>query len=129
MKSMVPKPPRRDKGLLCVENKRVKCYVIPENIPKCLVFLLNLYMKHLPKYAFENDVLYLQPKLKCPGDSDMLWYEEKPVGKNTLSSMMKDMGAEAGTMHSLCATGVSNLFHVNAPERIIQNTTESIAHQ
>ena len=65
-------------------------------------------MKHLPKYTFENDVLYQGLKLKCPGDSDMPWYEEKPVRENTLSSMMKDMGAEAGTMHSLCATGVSN---------------------
>ena len=41
------------------ENKSAKCYAVPQNTPKCLVFLLNLYMKRLPKYAFENDLLYL----------------------------------------------------------------------
>ena len=54
-------------------------------------------MKHLPKYAFENDVLYLWPKIKWPSDPDAPWFEEKPVGKNTLASMMKDMSGEAGT--------------------------------
>ena len=110
-----------------VENKSVKCYAVPQNTPKCLVFLLNLYMKHLPKYALENDVLYLRPKLKCPADPDVPWYEEKPVGKNTLSSMMKNMSVEAGisskTNHSLRATGASTLFQANVPERIIQKTT------
>ena len=80
-------------------------------------------MKRLPKYAFENDLLYLRPKLKCPSDPDVPWYEEKSVGKNSLASLMKDMSAEAGisikTKHSLRATGASNLFHANVPERII----------
>ena len=49
----------------------VKCYAVPQNTPKCLVFLLNLYMKRLPTYAFENDLHYLLPKLKCPSDPDV----------------------------------------------------------
>ena len=84
-------------------------------------------MKRLPKYAFENDLLYLRPKLKGPSDPDVPWYEERSVGKNSLASLMKDMSAEAGisikTNHSLRATGASNLFHANVPERIIQKTT------
>ena len=105
------------------ENKSVKCYAVPQNTPKCLVFLLNLYMKRLPTYAFENDLLYLRPKSKCPSDPDVPWYEEKPVGKNSLASMMKDVSAEAGisikSNHSLRATGASNLFHANVPETLI----------
>ena len=109
------------------ENKSVTCYAIPENIPKCLVFLLNLYLKHLPMYAFEKDLLYLRPKIKYLSNVDAPWYEEKPVGRNSLGSMMKDMSTEAGiaakTNHSLRATGASSLFQANVLERIIQKTT------
>ena len=74
----------------------VKCYAVPDNAPGCLVFLLNIYMKHLPKYAFQNDVLYLRPKIKWPSDPDAPRFEEKCVGKNTFASMMKDISGEAG---------------------------------
>ena len=37
---------------LRLENKEVPCYAVYDQVPKCLVFLLNLYMKKLPKYAF-----------------------------------------------------------------------------
>ena len=109
------------------ENKSVQFYAVPQNTPKCLVFLLNLYLKRLPKYAFKNNLLYLRPKPKCPSDPDIPWYEDKPVGRNSLNFMMKDMSAEVGisskTNHSLRATGATNLFHANVPERIIQKTT------
>ena len=78
------------------ENKGVKCYAVADNAPECLVFLLNVYMKHLLKYAFQNDVLYLRPKIKCPSDPDAPKFEEKCVGKNTFASMMKDITGEAG---------------------------------
>ena len=44
---------------LHIENKRVPCYANPENEPRCLVFLLDLYLAKLPRYAFEKDVFYL----------------------------------------------------------------------
>jgi len=53
-------------------------------------------MKKLPKYALENDVLYLWPKTFTPKDPDAPWYKEAAVGKNTLSVMVKEMCAEAG---------------------------------
>ena len=112
---------------LRVENKTIPCFAVPENSPKCLVFLLNLYMKRLPRYAFAEDVLYLRPKPKCPNDPDTPWYEEIPVRKNTLANMMKDMSAECGISkknnHSLRAAGASSMFQANVPEKIIQKTT------
>ena len=112
---------------LRVDNKTVPCHAMPEQSPKRLVFLLNLYIKRLPKYAFVHDVLYLRPKPKCPADPDAPWYEEKPVGKNTHSTMMKGMSVECGiatkTNHSLRATGVTSMFQANVPEKIIQKTT------
>ena len=49
-------------GDLRVENKEVSCHAVRENIPKCLVFLLDLYMKKLHKYAFEKDFLIFAQK-------------------------------------------------------------------
>ena len=90
-----------------VENKEVTCHAIPEESPKCLVFLLNKYFSKLPKYAFEQDTLYLRPKSSVPVDLSSPWYEEAAVGKNTLSVMVKQTCAEAGigrkTNHSLHA--------------------------
>ena len=53
-------------------------------------------MKCLPRYAFVNDILYIQPREQSPADPDSPWYEEQPVGKNTLLNMMKDMSAKSG---------------------------------
>ena len=110
-----------------VENKEVTCHACPEEIPKCLVFLLNKYLAKLPKYAFEQDILYLRPKASTPADDHSPWYEEAAVGKNTLSVMVKEMSAEAGiggkTNHSLRATGASAMFRASVPEKIIQKTT------
>ena len=77
-----------------VENKTVSCHAIPENVPKCLVFILNLYMKQLPRVFFEKDILYLRPKTVFSGDYDSPWYENRPMGKNVLSNMMKVMSEE-----------------------------------
>ena len=111
-----------------VENKEVTCHAVTEEIPKCLVFLLNKYLAKLPKYAFEQDnILYLRPKATTPADLSLPWYEEAAVGKNTLSAMVKEMCAEAGiggkTNHSLRATGASAMFQANVPKKIIQKTT------
>ena len=57
-------------GVIKDFRAEIKCYAVPENVPKCLVFLLHLYMKRLPKYASEKDVLYLRPEPKCPSDPD-----------------------------------------------------------
>lgn len=66
------------------ENKEVACPAVPDQEPRCLVFLMDLYLTKLPKYAFEKDVLYLHPKRATPSDSSALWYNNVPVGKNTL---------------------------------------------
>ena len=103
------------------------CIAVPENTPQCLVFLLDLYFSKLPSHAFEKDILYLRPKRYVPS-TEAPWYECAPVGKNVLSTMVKDMCMEAGlsekkTNHSLRATGTTSLFNASVPEKIIQKTT------
>ena len=107
-----------------VENKTVPCYAVPENLPMCLVFLLDRYLLRLPQYAFREDVLYCRPKTKPPADESSPWYEDCPVGKNKLGSFVSEMCSEAGiprkTNHSLRATGATTLFQSKVPEKIIQ---------
>ena len=110
---------------LRLENKCVPCYAVPEKNPECLVFLLDFYLGKLPEYAIKEDILYCRPKPKTPADGP--WYDAVPVGKNKLSTMVKDMCVEAGlpqrSNHSLRATGATSLFQSNVPEHIIQKTT------
>ena len=109
------------------ENKEVPCPAIPEERPKCLVFLMDLYLAKLPPFAFENNILYLRPKCTTPQAPESTWYDNIPVGKNTLQTMVKDMCVEAEiygkTNHSLRATGTTTLFQNDVPERVIQKVT------
>lgn len=108
------------------DNKRVPCYAVPGSIPRCLVYLLDLYLGKLPLYAFQANVLYCRPKKDTP-NGESAWYDSVPVGKNTLGTMVRDMCAEAGiekkTNHSLRATGATAMFSASIPEKIIQNST------
>ena len=112
---------------LNVENKCVPCYPVPESGERCAVFLLDKYPNKLPSYAFEKNVFYCRPKQFTPHDDKTPWFDCIPVGKNKLSSMVKDICKEAGvsqkTNHSLRATGATCLFQNHVPERIIQKTT------
>lgn len=114
---------------LHLKNKIVPIYAVPENRPRCLVFLLDLYFSKFPPESSNiQDVFYLRPKVKPPGASDQPWFDAMPIGKNKLSSMMKEMSVEAGfeetkSNHSLRATGASALFASGLPEKLIQSTT------
>ena len=85
--------------------KEVPCLAIPEERPKCLVFLMDLYLAKLPPFAFENNIVYLRPKRTTLQAPESPWYDNIPVGKNTLQTMVKDMCVEAKiygkTNHSL----------------------------
>ena len=84
------------------------------------------YFKRLPSFAYEQDILYLRPK-KNVTDTDTIWYDCTPVGKNTLGTMLKSMCKEAQieekSNHSLRATGATAMFRANVPEGVIQKTT------
>ena len=109
---------------LHLQNKSVPCLAIPENRPRCLVYLLDLYLSRLPPFSFKEDIFYCRPKKQCPSTPSTPWYDSVPVGKNKLSSMVSDMCKDANiprkTNHSLRATA---LFQSNIPEKIIQKTT------
>ena len=55
-------------GGLCqlnVENKQVAGYATPDTQPRCIVFLLDKYLRKLPNYAFEKDVFIFERSEDC----------------------------------------------------------------
>ena len=100
-------------------------YANAGNPEKCLVALLDKYLSKLPPIAFQKDIFYMRPKLYAPQDAP--WFEGVPVRKEKLRTMLADMCKEAGierkTNHSLRATGASQMFNANVPEKHIQTRT------
>ena len=78
----------------------------------------------MPECAFKEDVLFLKAKQKAPSDA---WYEKTPIGKNTLSKMVKEMCCDARidgkTNHNMRATAATIFFQNEIPERVIQTAT------
>ena len=113
---------------LKVENKRVPIYANSDAGERCHVHILDTYISKLPDEVKQQDYFYTRPLSKMPLDPDEPWFCAVPVGKNILSSMMKDICTETHisghkTNHSLRATGASELFEAGVPEKIIKERT------
>ena len=112
---------------LKVQNKVVPVYANVESGARCVVALLDKYLSKLPPVAFEKDIFYMKPKASTPVDADSPWYEGAPVGKETLRTMLAKMceraGVERKSNHSLRATGATEMFAANVPEKLIQSRT------
>ena len=89
------------------------------------VFILDKYFSKLPDSAKVDGYFYLRALLKVPEDPRKPWFAHLPVGKNKLSSMVKEMCKEAGiegnktNYYSLRSCGVSSLYNKNVPEKMI----------
>ena len=96
---------------------------------RCSVEVLKLYLSHLnPK----SEALFQRPKdlnsAKFNPITDNIWYEQRPLGHNTLENMLRKMTERAGivpylTNHSLRATTVTVLSANNIETRKIKTIT------
>lgn len=75
-------------------NKEVHQYESTD-MERCHVLILGKYFSKMPAEARKGDVFYLKPKVKRPTDPMEPWYQNVPLGKNTLATMMRKM-AEKG---------------------------------
>ena len=103
-------------------NKEVPIYACSTAGDRCHVRLLNLYLQKLPPEAIEKDEFYVRPLDKVPYSP---WYTSIPIGRNTLDKKVTVMCRNAGmighkTNHNLRATGATELYHGNVPEKLIQ---------
>ena len=110
---------------LRVTSKVVPVYSVPEVGEKCHVSVLDFYLSKLPPDAATRDVFYLTPLANVPKDATKPWFSPIPVGRNTLSTMVRGICSDGNilgnkTNHSLRATGTSALFNAGVPEKVIQ---------
>ena len=113
---------------LSVEHKVVPVYASTAGPERCHIQILDLYLSKLPTEAIQANNFYVRPLRCVPKIASKPWFSAVPVGRNTLTSMFREMCAEAGvqghkTNHSLRATVASELFAAGVPERIIQERT------
>ena len=117
----------RPSGLTC--RSRVTCpKMFATSSANCPVQLFKLYLSKRPADMRESGRFYLQPKQRaCKGNS--AWYNRTPVGKNSLSSMMKDLvsGTDIDpsklTNHSGRKTLVQKMKKAKVPESSIIKVT------
>ncbi len=111
-----------------VTNKIVPIHANPALKEQCHVRVLDLYYAKLLRDGMGKDVFYLRLLPKMPAKQDLPWFSSVPVGRNELHKMVQKMCADAGisgkkTNHNLRATGASQLFQANVPEKVIQERT------
>uniref|UniRef100_A0A1X7TCK4 ZMYM2-like/QRICH1 C-terminal domain-containing protein n=1 Tax=Amphimedon queenslandica TaxID=400682 RepID=A0A1X7TCK4_AMPQE len=99
---------------------------------RCPVYILDKYISKLPDKAKEMDLFYCRAYPKLPKNPNDPWYIATPIGKNTLSTMVRDMCLEAGvegekSNHSLRVAGTSSLFAAGVPEKLIQSRTGHVS--
>lgn len=80
-----------------VGNKKATCVdATVEKGNRCHVHVLDLYIQKLPPEAFEKDVFYLQPVNERPIHDNSPWFRIRPVGRNSLGKMIRDICVIAG---------------------------------
>ena len=103
-------------------NKHLIISLIGSTI--CPVKIFTLYMNKLNK---KGPVLWQRPKVEVR-NSDPVWYDNAPIGKDTLNNTMKNLSKNAGLSkeyrnHSIRATVVTNLDTKGFEARHIMATT------
>jgi len=111
---------------LDVDNKSVSIFRNEEAGERCLVFLLDTYLKRLPQGAIQKDLFYCRPLEHFGKDGQ--WYCTQPRGKHYLNDIVKSIFCEANisgdfTNHSLRASGATELFQSEVTENVIQGMT------
>lgn len=91
--------------------------------------LVKTYLSKLTARAKESESAYFywNPKDLVPTDDFAFWFTMQPCGQNFLPAVVKTVCENAGiqgkTNHSLHATGATQLFAANVPEKLIQKRT------
>ncbi|XP_011408668.1 PREDICTED: uncharacterized protein LOC105315651, partial [Amphimedon queenslandica] len=110
-------------GQLHLDNKVVRHFEVPEAGSRDYVHILDQYFEKVPREAIEKDNFYVRPLSSIVEGKP--WFTSVPIGKNKLSSMVKDMCAAGSiegnkTNHSLRSFGVTTMFKKSVPEKLIQ---------
>ncbi|XP_033743241.1 uncharacterized protein LOC117329407 [Pecten maximus] len=118
-----PKKNARGEDVHDIDNKQSRMYDRPGD-PSCPV---AAFKKYVDKLHTENSNFWQRPK-KNATEEDIIWYENVPVGKNTLYSFMQKLSQEFRlskryTNHCVRATSIATLDHNGVEARHIMSVT------
>lgn len=106
-----------------------------KNLDECPIRLFEKFMEK--RGNLEVDRFFVTPTLNWNANCSNKWYKNCPVGKNTISSWLKESACKIGvdvkkvkiTNHSARATAISNLVKNGVQEQqLIKITGHSNAH-
>ena len=110
-----------------MKKERKMVWVFPsENVNRCPVHLVDKYISLCPDVGVGKKAnFYLRGLEKC---NPAQWYGEAPVGKNTLTKVVKKLLKSANldgyfTNHSLHQTSAMRLFQAGIDGKIVREIT------
>lgn len=112
-------------GMKCqrIQPKDVRHFENTDSHNRCHI---RLFEKFLSKRPADVDRFYLQSAKNW--EDKLQWYTNRPLGKNQLSAVVKNMCTAVGiqgnkTNHSLKATCATRLYQANVDEQLIMERT------
>ena len=82
----VEDPTKTRGGGLRPKQRPTNCKMFPSNDERCPVSMFDFYVSKRPPTMADSDRFYLTPKSSWHGSD---WYFDRPMGHNTISSIMK----------------------------------------
>ncbi|XP_021359161.1 uncharacterized protein LOC110454115 [Mizuhopecten yessoensis] len=118
-----PKKNYRGDDILDLDHEQSRMYDKPGD-PRCPV---AAFKKYVDKLHNENSNFWQRPK-KTVNEYDTVWYDNFPVGKNTLYSFMQKLSQDHNlskryTNHSVRATSITTLDHNGVEARHIMSVS------
>lgn len=103
--------------------KTVVLNAVPAKGVRSYVYILDSYLQRIPPEAFGKDTFYLQPLVNTLTTAPHQWYSLNPMGRNSLSRIMREMCVDAGI------TGARNFRWIQSSSvaRRVSETLESLA--
>ncbi len=90
---------------------------------RCHVYLLDLYMRRLPREAMEKDAFYYSPLQSFSREEGKPWFSAQPLGRNRLDRVVKEVCLEAGIEgKSSQSLRVTRKYRQEVPERAVQRS-------
>ena len=123
-------PTKTCQGGLCPNQRATNPKMFAVGGERCPIRLFKMYLSKWPGDLKSSRRFYLTPKQNVL-QTDEIWYTKNPMGKNSISNIMKALTAATPfencrkklTNHSMRKTAVKKLKATNVPESSIIKVT------
>ena len=78
------------------KSKSVEHHANPSAGQRCYVNVMRTYISRLPESTKQSDSFYYRPKVMLPSNPEEPWFADQPLGRNRLTSFVKDVCSSVG---------------------------------